>query len=639
MPEHNGGASDRSLSAELDFRILGPLEVVNRESLALGGPKQRAVLAVLLLHRGKVVTTDRLIDAVWDESLPARPHKSLQVYVSNLRKVLGDQLLVTRGRGYLLAVAADHVDAERFSVLARRGKRALERGDARRAQQMLRSALALWRGSPLGDLANERFAQPEVARLQEARLNALGDLIEAELALGQHLVLVPELEALVRTHPLWERLYGQLMLALYRSGRQADALACYQRARRQLLDELGVEPGARLKEVQHQILTQNPALNPPLQPARVRRLTTTPKSISGSGRPSPRVVRAPPLVSAALAVQAAGDSRQTRVQTSPLSAATASSRNKPAVPRPWVMSPATATRHAAVLTRPGAAGRRRHLIAAMAALISALGAIIPRSWGTAAAGRSRRTRTHGRGWFTAPGISLLVAAAVSASAVVGLSGRPSPVAVRGICSGCSGSAPLTLCNSVSCTEHLSNHPAMLMSAIGSPVCRTAGASGCPLWETRSGASPRLTSMGVAGSSPILAPSNARDISGTGGFSLVSKTVPTAGRIPAIRGHAAPASTHRTTAPHSSAASSQLSSASAPPSPVLNGITPARPTGHGNSRHDRPSNSRHDPAGNSGHDSAANSGHDSASSNRGNASSTSRSFSAARFSSRGTRGPD
>ena len=220
-------------------------------------------MAVLLVHRGEPVSSDRLIDALWGEEAPASAIKIVQGYVSNLRKVLGDGLLVTRGRGYLLQTRPGQIDLDRFESLVAEGQRALQQGDARSAATRLREALGLWRGPPLADFAYESFAQAEIARLDESRLAALEERIDAELALGEHARLVGELEALVHEHPLRERFIGQLMLALYRSGRQADALESYRIARRRLVEELGLEPGRELQELERAILAQDPALEPP----------------------------------------------------------------------------------------------------------------------------------------------------------------------------------------------------------------------------------------------------------------------------------------------------------------------------------------------------------------------------------------
>jgi DNA-binding SARP family transcriptional activator len=252
----------------LDFLILGPFQVLDEQPLVLGGPRQRAVLALLLLNRREVVTTDRMIDELWGEHPPATVGKAIHVYISNLRKVVGDGILLTSDGGYRLVVEPSQVDADRFDALVARGRTALERGYPVMARQRLREALGMWRGRPLADFSYHQFAQAEIARLEEARMAALEDRIEAELALGAHTALVPELETHVRAHPARERLWGQLMVALYRSGRQADALERYRRARRILIDEFAIEPGRDLKDIEHGILTQDPALDAPaLDPA------------------------------------------------------------------------------------------------------------------------------------------------------------------------------------------------------------------------------------------------------------------------------------------------------------------------------------------------------------------------------------
>jgi DNA-binding SARP family transcriptional activator len=249
--------------ATLDYRILGPFQVIHGQPLSLGGPRQRAVLALLLLHRGEAVSADRMIDELWGEHPPPTVAKAIHVYISNLRKVVGEGVLLTRDGGYQLIVEADQVDADRFDELVFRGREALERGYPLVARHRLREALSLWRGRPLADFSYHQFAQPEIARLEEGRLAALEDRIEADLAVGGHFTLVPELETHVRSHPGRERLWGQLMVALYRSGRQADALERYRRARRILIDEFAIEPGRELKEIERSILTQDPRLDPP----------------------------------------------------------------------------------------------------------------------------------------------------------------------------------------------------------------------------------------------------------------------------------------------------------------------------------------------------------------------------------------
>src|SRR5829696_7758970 len=248
----------------IEFRILGPLEAEDEGRLVpLGGSKQRAVLAILLLHRGEAVSVDRLVDELWGEQPPDTATKTVQVYVSRLRKELGQDVVITRGGGYVLDIEPGQLDAERFERLTLEGRYALERGEARGASELLRQALDLWRGPPLGDLAYERFAQSHIARLEELRLVALEHRIEADLALGNHAALIPELETLVREHPARERLRAHLIIALYRSGRQTDALASYRDARRALVEELGLEPSRELQELERAILAQDPAIDAP----------------------------------------------------------------------------------------------------------------------------------------------------------------------------------------------------------------------------------------------------------------------------------------------------------------------------------------------------------------------------------------
>jgi len=238
----------------IEFRILGPLEALHDgRPLALGGPKQRALLALLLLHANEPVAAERLIDELWGEQPPRTAAKSLQVYVSALRKLLPDGTLVTRPSGYELRVHSDELDLACFERLVAEGRR--PQPDL--AAEKLRAALSLWRGPPLADFRYEPWAQAEITRLEEMRLAALEERIDAELALGRQADVVGELEALLTHHPLRERLRAQLMLALYRSGRQADALAAYQEARRALVEELGIEPGRKLRELHQGILQQD----------------------------------------------------------------------------------------------------------------------------------------------------------------------------------------------------------------------------------------------------------------------------------------------------------------------------------------------------------------------------------------------
>jgi YVTN family beta-propeller protein len=251
----------------MEYRILGPLEVFDGErQVTLGGTRQRALLAILLLHANEVVSTDRLVEELWGENPPETGPKALQVAISQLRKTLqsslgADGVLVTRAPGYVLNVHPGELDLDRFESLV---EQAEERRGAE-AAALLREALALWRGPPLADLAYQSFAQPAIARLEEARLAALEDRIDADLALARHAALVGELEELVACYPLRERLRGQLMLALYRSGRQAEALEAYQAGRRTLVDELGIEPGPELQKLQREILEQDPALGAPVK--------------------------------------------------------------------------------------------------------------------------------------------------------------------------------------------------------------------------------------------------------------------------------------------------------------------------------------------------------------------------------------
>ncbi len=246
----------------LDFRLLGSFEVVDADrTLVLGPPRQRALLAILVLRRGEMVSNDRLIDQLWGERPPPTATKIIQGYVSHLRRVLGEGALLTRGVGYLLVAGDEQVDSARFERLAAAGRSALEAGDIETARAKLASALELWRGDALADFAYERFAQGEVSRLDELRLAALEDRLDADLRLGSHRGVAPELEVLVREHPFRERLLAQLILALYRSGRQADALEAYSRGRVALRDGLGLEPRSELRALQQRVLDQDPELD------------------------------------------------------------------------------------------------------------------------------------------------------------------------------------------------------------------------------------------------------------------------------------------------------------------------------------------------------------------------------------------
>jgi DNA-binding SARP family transcriptional activator len=242
----------------MEFRVLGPLEVVEEgQPLPLGGRQQRALLACLLLRANHLVSTDRLIEELWPGGAPRTAAKTIQVYVWKLRKELGQGRLVTQPPGYVLRVDSSELDLARFEELLEAARRV----DPDRAAERLREALSLWRGPALADLAYEPFAQTDIVRLEELRLAALEGRIEADLATGRHAELVGELEALVAEHPLRERLRGQLMLALYRSGRQAEALEVYQAARRTLVEELGLEPSAGLQRLEKAILQQAHSLD------------------------------------------------------------------------------------------------------------------------------------------------------------------------------------------------------------------------------------------------------------------------------------------------------------------------------------------------------------------------------------------
>src|SRR5215207_1697835 len=242
------------------FRILGPLEVADDDdrTLVIGAGRQRQLLAVLLLHANEFVASERLIEELWGEQPPETAAKALQGYISQLRKTLGSEVLLTRPGGYVLQVAPGELDAQRFEQLVEQARAA----EPREAGQALREALALWRGPALADFAYDDFARSEIDRLEERRLAALEQRMEADLALGRHADLVAELAALVAREPLRERLRAQLMLALYRSGRQVDALEAYQQARRAFIDDLGLEPSEELQQLQRAILAHDPALGP-----------------------------------------------------------------------------------------------------------------------------------------------------------------------------------------------------------------------------------------------------------------------------------------------------------------------------------------------------------------------------------------
>jgi YVTN family beta-propeller protein len=256
----------------LDYALLGPTQVSDAgRVLALGGQRQRVLLTILLLGANQPVSRDALVDRLWGDHPPGGAQHALEVYISRLRKVLepaaGGQVLLAQPGAYLLRTAPESIDVCRFERLVEQGRCALAAGTPGQAAATLGAALAVWRGPPLADVSDEPFAQAEIARLAELRSSVIEDRIEADLAVGRHSGVVSELEALVAAHPLRERPRQQLMIALYRCGRQADALAAYQSARQVLLDELGLEPGPALRRTERAILAQDASLDLPAPPA------------------------------------------------------------------------------------------------------------------------------------------------------------------------------------------------------------------------------------------------------------------------------------------------------------------------------------------------------------------------------------
>ena len=266
----------------MEFRILGPLEVADGAAVVpLAGVKQRALLALLLLSANQVVSSDRLIDELWPGQGPESARAALQVRVSQLRKALGDggAAIITRPPGYLVRVGRDELDLQRFERLVGEADEAEPSGAATK----LREALALWQGPPLADIAYEPFAQHAIRRLEELHVAAFEKRIDADLALGRHADLIAELESLVGEHPLRERLRIQLMLALYRCGRQADALAVYQATRRVLVEELGIEPSPPLRELEQAILRQDRSLDLAAVPSPARSILVVALEASAFG--------------------------------------------------------------------------------------------------------------------------------------------------------------------------------------------------------------------------------------------------------------------------------------------------------------------------------------------------------------------
>ena len=276
----------------MEFHVLGPSEVtVGGRSLSVGGSRTRAVLALLLVNANRVVAADRLMDELWPELAPDRAAANLQVRLSELRKALravqeADRL-ETRPPGYVLRVAAGELDLWRFEQLAASGRDALAGGDAATAVRVLDQALSLWRGSALADIDGVPFAGAEQARLEEERLGTLESRMDALLAGGRHRETIAQLESLTTNHPLRERFWQQRLLALYRSGRQADALRAFRELRSTLVDQLGIEPGPGLRELEARILRQDATL----EYQRVLRAARRPRSAVRRTRGARRAVR------------------------------------------------------------------------------------------------------------------------------------------------------------------------------------------------------------------------------------------------------------------------------------------------------------------------------------------------------------
>ena len=265
-------ATATTVAGHLAFRLLGPLEVTDGgRPVTLGGPRQRLVLAHLLLAANRVVTMDELIERVWDEDPPRAARNTIQSYISHLRAALGTDRIEGRTPGYVIRAEPEDLDVLRFEQLLRRARRLLPT-DPREAADILETALDLWIGSPLSDIADSPSLAGEIVRLQELHVSAIEDLLGARLAVGEHAEVLPDLERLVTKHPLRERLWGHLMLARYRSGRQAEALDAFRKAQDLLADELGIDPSPELQELQRRILQQDPALQLTGRPLRGYRL-------------------------------------------------------------------------------------------------------------------------------------------------------------------------------------------------------------------------------------------------------------------------------------------------------------------------------------------------------------------------------
>jgi DNA-binding SARP family transcriptional activator len=296
----------------MEFRILGPLDVVGPDGpIGIDGGKVRALLELLLLHANEVIPGDRLVDSLWGESPSESAEHAVEVYVSRLRRALGQDRIETHPPGYRIRVEPGELDLHRFEVLTAEARAASEANDAAEAVRLLQQAEALWRGPALSELRSLERSRPEIIRMDELRLAAATDRIDAMLATGRHAEVVPELEQLVVEHPFQERLRAQHMLALYRSGRQVDALQAYQVARRVLEEDLGLEPGPALQQLQVAILRQDPELRAagwlPPQSAPAGETTAAPMpSTTGPARASDRRRRLATVLTAAIVVVAGG---------------------------------------------------------------------------------------------------------------------------------------------------------------------------------------------------------------------------------------------------------------------------------------------------------------------------------------------
>jgi DNA-binding SARP family transcriptional activator len=303
------GKDVRSSAAVAEFRLLGPVEaVVEGRRVSLPAAKPRALLALLLLNRNRAVPVHELIDELWGEQPPETATKALQGYVSQLRKALGADRVVTTPPGYSLRVEDGELDLDRFEALVAAGRTDLAAGNAKAAAARLAEALELWRGPPFAEFDAEPFAQTARGRLEDERLAAVEDRIDAELALGRHGELVPQLEQLAAREPYRERLHGQLMLALYRSGRQADALEHYRRMRETFVDELGIEPSRELQELEQAMLRHDESLEQARAPGSVAAASPAPRRRAWLAFAAV-VAAAVAVAAAAIAVSTGGSSR------------------------------------------------------------------------------------------------------------------------------------------------------------------------------------------------------------------------------------------------------------------------------------------------------------------------------------------